>query len=145
MAWMWIKLGDRSPSLITKFAFGLFGAGGGFLIMVLAAQAAGETGKVSPMWLATVYLIHTVGELCLSPVGQSAITKLAPARVAGMVMGVWFLSVSVGNFAAGRMASFYESLPLEQLVGYAGAAGVGLGVVLLLISKPIMKLMGGVK
>jgi POT family proton-dependent oligopeptide transporter len=62
-----------------------------------------------------------------------------------MVMGVWFLSVSVGNFAAGYMARFYESMPLDQLVGYSGAAGVGLGLVLLLISKPITKLMGGVK
>jgi POT family proton-dependent oligopeptide transporter len=145
LAWWWVKSGDRNPSLVTKFAFGLFGAGGGFLLMMLAAQAAGPTGKVSPMWLAGVYLIHTVGELCLSPVGQSAISKLAPARIAGMVMGVWFLSVSVGNFAAGYMARFYESMPLDQLVGYSGAAGVGLGLVLLLISKPITKLMGGVK
>ena len=60
-------------------------------------------------------------------------------------MGVWFLSISVGNFFAGRMASFYESLPLDQLVGYAGAVGVGMGIVLLLISRPITKLMGGVR
>ena len=145
LAWIWVKLGDRNPSLVSKFAFGLLGAGGGFLLMMLAAQAAGAEGKVSPMWLATVYLIHTVGELCLSPVGLSAMTKLAPARIAGFTMGVWFLSVSVGNFFAGRMASFYESLPLDQLVGYAGAVGVGMGLILLLISKPITKLMGGVR
>ena len=100
--------------------------------MVLAVQAAGADGKVSPLWLASVYLIHTVAELCLSPVGLSSITKLAPARIAGLAMGVWFLSASVGNFFAGRMASFYESMPLEQLVGYPGA-------------RPISKLMGGVK
>jgi len=145
LAWLWVKLGDRNPSPVTKFAFGLLGAGGGFLLMALAAQAAGTDGKVSPLWLASVYLIHTVGELCLSPVGLSAITKLAPARIAGMTMGVWFLSVSVGNFFAGRMASFYESMPLETLVGYSGAIGVAFGVVLWLISKPVTGLMGGVK
>jgi proton-dependent oligopeptide transporter, POT family len=145
LAWLWIRLGDRNPSPVTKFAFGLLGAGGGFLIMVLAAQAAGDSGRVSPLWLAAVYLIHTVGELCLSPVGLSAITKLAPARIAGFTMGVWFLSISVGNFFAGRLASFYEALPLDKLVGYAGATGVAMGVVLLLISRPITRLMGGVK
>ena len=145
LAWFWIKLGDRDPSLVTKFAFGLLGAGGGFLVMVFAARAAGDTGRVSPLWLTAVYLIHTVGELCLSPVGLSAITKLAPARIAGLTMGVWFLSISVGNFFAGRMASFYESMPLDRLVGYAGGLGIAFGVVLLLISRPVTRLMGGVK
>jgi len=145
LAWLWVKMGNRNPSLVSKFGFGLLGAGAGFLLMMLAAQAAGSTGKVSPLWLATVYLIHTVGELCLSPVGLSAMTKLAPSRIAGFTMGVWFLSISVGNFFAGRMASFYESLPLDQLVGYAGAVGVGMGIILLLMSGPITRLMGGVR
>ncbi len=145
MAWLWLKLGDRDPSPPTKFSFALLGAGGGFLVMAMAALAAGTEGKVSPMWLTVVYLLHTVAELCLSPVGLSAITKLAPARIAGMTMGVWFLSISVGNFFAGRMASFYESMPLETLVGYAGAVGVAFGLVLWLISKPVTGLMGGVK
>ncbi len=145
LAWFWLKLGDRDPSLVTKFAFGLLGAGGGFLLMVLAIHAAGPSGRVGPQWLAGVYLIHTVGELCLSPVGLSAMTKLAPVRIAGFAMGVWFLAVSFGNFFAGRMASFYESLPLDDLVGYAGATGVAMGLILLAVSKPITRLMGGVK
>jgi POT family proton-dependent oligopeptide transporter len=145
LAWFWIRLGDRDPSLVTKFAIGLLGAGGGFVVMVFAARAAGDGGRVSPLWLAAVYLIHTVGELCLSPVGLSAITKLAPARIAGLTMGVWFLSISVGNFFAGRMASFYESMPLDKLVGYAGGLGIAVGLILLLLSRPVTKLMGGVK
>jgi POT family proton-dependent oligopeptide transporter len=145
LAWLWIRMGDRDPSLVTKFAIGLLGAGGGFAVMVFAARAAGDGGRVSPLWLAAVYLIHTVGELCLSPVGLSAITKLAPARIAGLTMGVWFLSISVGNFFAGRMASFYESMPLERLVGYAGGTGIAVGLLLLLISRPVTRLMGGVK
>jgi len=145
LAWLWIRLGDRDPSLVTKFAIALLCAGGGFAVMVFAALSAGNGGLVSPLWLAAVYLIHTVGELCLSPVGLSAISKLAPARIAGMTMGVWFLSISVGNFFAGRMASFYESMPLEKLVGYAGGLGIAVGLILLLISRPVTKLMGGVK
>src|SRR5579864_7119510 len=145
LAWLWIKMGDRDPSLVTKFAIGLLCAGAGFLVMVFAAHAAGDGGRVSPLWLTAVYLIHTVGELCLSPVGLSAITKLAPARIAGLTMGVWFLSISVGNFFAGRMASFYESMPLDKLVGYAGGLGIAVGLVLLLISRPVTRLMGGVK
>jgi POT family proton-dependent oligopeptide transporter len=145
LAWLWIRMGDRDPSLVTKFAIGLLGAGGGFAVMVFAARAAGDSGRVSPLWLAAVYLIHTVGELCLSPVGLSAITKLAPARIAGLTMGVWFLSISVGNFFAGRMASFYESMPLDRLVGYAGGTGIAVGLLLLLISRPVTRLMGGVK
>ena len=145
LAWLWIRMGDRDPSLVTKFAIGLLGAGAGFVVMVFAAHAAGDGGRVSPLWLTAVYLIHTVGELCLSPVGLSAITKLAPARIAGLTMGVWFLSISVGNFFAGRMASFYESMPLDKLVGYAGGLGIAVGLVLLAISRPVTKLMGGVK
>jgi POT family proton-dependent oligopeptide transporter len=145
LAWLWIRMGDRDPSLVTKFAIGLLGAGGGFVVMIFAAHAADDGGRVSPLWLTAVYLIHTIGELCLSPVGLSAITKLAPARIAGMTMGVWFLSISVGNFFAGRMSSFYESTPLDRLVGYAGGTGIAVGLVLLLISRPVTKLMGGVK
>jgi POT family proton-dependent oligopeptide transporter len=145
MAWLWVRLGDRNPSVVTKFALGLFGAGGGFLIMVWAAQAASGGLKVSPLWLASVYLIHTLGELCLSPVGLSAITKLAPARIAGLTMGVWFLSISVGNYLGGQVASLYESIPLESLFGYSAGLAFALGIALLLISKPVTGLMGGVK
>jgi POT family proton-dependent oligopeptide transporter len=144
-AWIWVKLGDRNPSVVTKFSFGLFGAGSGFMVMVLAALAAGASGKVSPMWLTVCYLFHTIGELCLSPVGLSAMTKLAPTRIAGLIMGVFFLSISVGNFLGGRLASFYEAIPLDKLFGYVGVFGIAIGVVMLAISRPVNRLMGGVK
>jgi POT family proton-dependent oligopeptide transporter len=144
-AWFWVRLGDRDLSPVTKFSIGLFGAGGGFLVMMFAAIAAGPTGKVSPMWLTMTYLLHTIGELCLSPVGLSAMTKLAPQRIAGMIMGVFFLSISVGNFMGGRLASFYESIPLDKLFGYVGAFGIAVGLIMLAISRPVSRLMGGVK
>ena len=74
----------------------------------LGASVAGD-GKVSPAWLIGVYLFNTIGELCLSPVGLSTVTKLAPARLVGLMMGVWFLSISAGNYLGGWIAGFYDA------------------------------------
>src|SRR5205085_1869919 len=99
-----------------KFAIGLLFVGSGFLVMAAAARIAVATGTpVSPMWLLACYLLHTVGELCLSPVGLSTVTKLAPARLVGLMMGVWFLSISIGNYVGGIVAGYFETLPLPQL------------------------------
>jgi len=142
-AWLWVRLGRREPSSPAKFVFGLMFAGLGFVIL---APAAVETGvRVSPLWLVGVYFCHTVGELCLSPVGLSAMTKLAPARISGLLMGVWFLSISVGNYMGGRIASLYEALPLSMLFTAIAVFGLGAGVVLALFVRPTVKLMGGVK
>jgi proton-dependent oligopeptide transporter, POT family len=100
---------------------------------------------VSPMWLIATYLIHTFSELCLSPVGLSSMTKLAPARVAGLMMGVWFLATAVGNFIGGRLASLYESFPLPHLFGLVASFGIVFGVVLLASARSIERLMGEVK
>jgi POT family proton-dependent oligopeptide transporter len=144
-AWLWVKLGDRNPSPPWKFSLGLVFVGLGFALLVPAAQQALGGAKVSPMWLFGTYFLHTVGELLLSPVGLSAITKLAPTRVAGFMMGVWFLSNAMGNYLGGRLASFYESFPLDSLFGIVAAFGIGFGVLLALVAKPITRLMGGVK
>jgi POT family proton-dependent oligopeptide transporter len=127
-AWFWVKLGKRDPSSPTKFAFGLFFVGLGFAVMIGAAQAAAGGARVSPMWLTITYLFHTIGELCLSPVGLSSMTRLAPDRVKGMMMGVWFLAASVGNLIAGRVAGLYQSFTLTELftavTAFAGIASV---------------------
>ena len=144
-AWMWVKLGDRDPSLPTKFSWGLLLVAAGFVVMAFAAVAAGASGKVGPEWLAFTYLLHSAGELCLSPVGLSAMTKLAPPRIGGFMMGVWFLSIAVGNFMGGRVASFYEAFPLPQLFGLVAAFGIVFGLILLLVAKPVARLMGAAK
>jgi POT family proton-dependent oligopeptide transporter len=142
---LWIKLGRREPSSPAKFAWGLGLVGGGFLVLAAGAAIA-ETGVlVNPLWLLVTYLLHTMGELCLSPVGLSAMTKLAPARVAGLMMGVWFLSISAGNYLGGRMAALYGSLPLPSLFGTVGLLAMAAGVVLALFVGRIVRLMGGVK
>ena len=112
--------------------------------MVVAAQRAAGGVQVSSLWLWLVYLLHTIGELCLSPVGLSAFTKLAPARVAGLMMGVWFLSTSIGDYLGGRVASFYESFSLPALFGTVAAFCIVLGLALAVFVKPMKKLMGGV-
>jgi proton-dependent oligopeptide transporter, POT family len=142
MAWLWLALGSRQPSTIVKFALGEILVGAGFGVLVLASILASSGVQVSPMWLTVTYLLHTFGELCLSPVGLSAMTKLAPARIAGLIMGVWFLASSVGNFIAGRLAGFYESMPLPQLFGVVAVFGIGAGVVLLALARPISRSTG---
>ena len=144
-AWLWVKLGERQPAAPAKFAVGLIGVGLGFVILMPAAASATPTTLVSPIWLMAVYLMHTWAELCLSPVGLSSMTKLAPARVVGSMMGVWFLGASVGNFMAGQMASFYEKMPLEQLLGAVSVLPIVAGIVMLLLSKRFNRMMSDAK
>jgi len=144
-AWIWMRLGPREPSSPTKFVLGLLAAGLGFVVMAAAAARASDGSQVSPLWLVAVYLLHTAGELCLSPVGLSAMTKLAPPKIGGLLMGVWFLSLAVGNYLGGRIASLYEALPLTTLFWLVAIFGMGAGVLLALLVRPTKALMGGVK
>jgi proton-dependent oligopeptide transporter, POT family len=141
-AWLWVALGRHEPSTPIKFSLGLVLVGAGFAVLIVAAQLAEGGVQVSPMWLVLVYLLHTFGELCLSPVGLSAMTKLAPARIAGLMMGVWFLATAVGNFIAGRLAGFYEALALPTLFTNIALFGIIPGILLLLVARPIKRLMG---
>jgi POT family proton-dependent oligopeptide transporter len=143
-AWLWIRLGRHEPSSPAKFGVGLLFVGAGFALLVIAARLSANGVKVSPYWLVATYLLHTLGELSLSPVGMSATTKLAPARVAGLMMGVWYLAISVGNFVGGRLSSLYGSMPLPDLFGAIGAAGIAGGLVMLAITPSIKRLMGSV-
>ena len=144
-AWLWVRLGDRQPSSPTKFSLGLIFVGLGFVVMVVAAWLGGGGARVGPGWLLTTYFLHVVGEMCLSPVGLSTVTKLAPARVAGLMMGVWFLAAAVGNYIGGRVAGLYEAMPLWQLFGIVAATTIAAGLVLAALSRPIRRLMGGVR
>ncbi|MDQ6664795.1 MAG: peptide MFS transporter [Acidobacteriota bacterium] len=140
-AWLWVRLGSRNPSSTAKFAVGLLFVGIGFLVLLPVASGH----AVSPLWLTLTYLLHTIGELCLSPVGLSAMTKLAPVRVASLMMGVWFLADAVGNYIGGRLASVYEAFPLTALFGLVGASAVVLAIILALLAPPMKRLMGGVQ
>jgi proton-dependent oligopeptide transporter, POT family len=145
-AWLWVWLSRRNaePSSPAKFALGLIFLGLGFLVMVGASVRAEAGAQVLPTWLILTYLLHTIGELCLSPVGLSTVTKLAPHRMVGQMMGVWFMSISLGNLMAGQVAGQFERLPLPQLFGAVTATAIVSGVVLALFTRPIRRLMGGV-
>lgn len=144
-AWIWIKLGKRDPSSPTKFALGLVFVGLGFALLVPAAMMTASGEKVSPWWLTMTYICHTVGELCLSPVGLSAMTKLAPQRVTGLMMGVWFLALSVGNYLGGRLASLYASLSVPSLFGIVAGFSIAAALVMAILIRPTVRLMSGVK
>lgn len=143
-AWLWVRLGSREPSTAAKFAVGLIFVGAGFAILIVAARLAQQGIQVSPMWLVATYFLHTIGELSLSPVGLSAMTKLAPARIAGLMMGVWFLAASVGNFIAGRLSGFYEAMPLPDLFGVVALFAVIAGAIMFALVPWMKRLMGEV-
>jgi POT family proton-dependent oligopeptide transporter len=146
LAWLWIRLGPRQPSSPVKFALGLLFAGLGFALLVPASRMAQEQGLlVSPWWLVGVYFLHTIGELCLSPVGLSTVTKLAPSRIAGAMMGLWFLSIAVGNKMAGWVAGYFDRLALPDLFGRVALVTFVATALVLALTPPIKRLMGGVR
>lgn len=146
-AWIWTRLGPREPSTPMKFALGLALAGISFVLLLPAGAmvASSDAVRVSPLWLVAAYFLQVCGELCLSPVGNSVVTKLAPARVVGLMMGVWFLSISAGNKIAGWTAGLSASIPFPILFGTIAAVTLLAALVLVVINRPIGRLMGGVR
>jgi POT family proton-dependent oligopeptide transporter len=149
-AWAWIALARRklNPSAPAKFALGLMLMGSGFLVMAAAAAIVAHGPKVLPYWLLMTYLLHTFGELCLSPVGLSYYTKLAPRRFVGQMMGMWFLATSLGNLVAGLIAGEFDANNIPAMPGqymHIVYITVGAGAILLVISRPVKKLMGNVE
>jgi len=150
IASIWLRLGagNLNPSVPLKFACGLILLAGGFFVMVGAAKLVAVGQKVWPQWLVMTYLLHSLGELCLSPVGLSAVTKLAPPRLVGQMMGTWFLATSLGNLIAGQLAGGFsadavEQMPARYLLIVLTTSGTG--VLLLLLARPLRRLMAGVK
>ncbi len=145
-AWLWVWLGPREPSTPAKFSLGLLFVGLSFVLLLPAGAIAQRGGGVlvSSLWLVGAYFLQVVGELCLSPVGNSAVTKLAPPRIVGMMMGVWFLSIGAGNKLAGWVAGLSASVPLTTLFGALAAVTLVAALVLFLLLQPVRRLMGGV-
>jgi proton-dependent oligopeptide transporter, POT family len=134
---LWLWMGSRNPSIPAKMGFGLIFLGVGFAVLAWGSMNATLETPVSPSWLVVTYFFHTVGELCLSPIGLSSITRLSPARYVGQMMGIWFMGAALGNLVAGRVAGLIESLPLPQLFGSVTMFSVGAGLLLLIFTKPL--------
>ena len=144
-AWMWIRLGRREPSSPVKFTLGLILLSLSFLLIVPAAHLFESSHqRVSPMWLMGLYFLQMAGELCLSPVGLSLTTKLSPPRLVGSMMGVWFLATALGNYVAGWVAGFLENRPFSEVFQTAFVSIAIAGVILLVLLKPIRRMMGDV-
>jgi len=159
-AWLWTALGrrGREPGTPVKFALGIAQAGLGFSVLVWGASRPDEAGLVAGFWLVLAYLLHTTGELCLSPVGLSAVTKLAVPSVVGVMMGSWFLATAYSQFVAVQLAKLAAIETVDGTVTDVGAAldsysslfgdlavmGLAMAALLLLISPYIRKLMHGV-
>ena len=142
-SWLWVALMHREPSIPAKFAFGLVLLGVGFLVIAWGATYTSEEGPgVSPAWLIVTYFFHTVGELCLSPVGLSSITKLAPGKYVGQMMGIWFMGAALGNLFAGLIGGKFESLPLADLFFSVAMVVIFSGLLFATFSKPIKILIG---
>uniref|UniRef100_UPI0037C00F2F peptide MFS transporter n=1 Tax=Gemmatimonas sp. TaxID=1962908 RepID=UPI0037C00F2F len=150
---LWVGLAKRNIDLSspTKFAMGLAFAGVGFLLMVFAANkvvASGGSVLVSPWWLIMSYMFQTIGELFLSPVGLSSMTKLSPRRYVGQMMGIWFLATSVGNLVAGLVGGHVDPSKLEQTPAVFSGTAIALFVstaILLAVVVPIRRMMTSVK
>jgi POT family proton-dependent oligopeptide transporter len=146
-AWLWMRLGAREPSSPAKFAWGLLFMGVSFAMLLPAAAMAqsGEGIRVSPWWLIAALFVTEFGELCVSPVGLSLVTKLSPVRLVGLMMGVWFLSNSAGNKLAGWAAGFFTTVPLTQIFGTVAVVTTVAAVVMFLLVRPMRGLMGGIR
>lgn len=145
--WVFLAARGREPSTPAKFAIGLALLALGFAVLIPAARFVAGGEQVLPMWLITTYLLHTLGELTLSPVGLSVTTKLAPRRYVGQMMGIWFLTSALGNLLAGLTAGRFDPEALGDMPGLylqiVLTAG-GAALLLLLFLKPIRRLMGGI-
>lgn len=158
-SWLWVFLDKRgmNPSIPAKFGLGFLGMGLGFLLINMGIKGANTAGLVMWYFLFGLYLIHTLGELCLSPVGLSMVTKLAPGRMTGMVMGAWFISIATGNFLAGKISTVAanKAAATADAVGKVNAyadvfgsmvmLGCGVGIAVFILSRYMQRWMHGVK
>ena len=155
--WVWLSRRNREPSSPRKFSFGLILLGLGFLVVMFGTMrvAAGSVTKMGPWWLILTYFLHTTGELTLSPVGLSTVTKLSPHRMVGQMMGIWFMAASLGNLLAGLMAAQIGAKGAEagaispadavHIFTVVAAISIGVGLFLLLFGGVVKKMMHGVK
>ena len=142
--WTWLASKNANPSIPMKFALGLLGLSAGFFVLAWGSANASSTNLVSPAWLIVMYFLHTVGELCLSPVGLSSMTKLSPKSRVSQMMGIWFVAAALGNLIAGLVAGQLENLAPASLFQAVALFVGGGGVIAILAAPSVKKLMGDI-
>ncbi len=140
--WSWQARRGSEPSSVAKMAIGCMLLGSSFVVMILAAHVSAGQEKVSLWWLTACILILTIGELFLSPVGLSLVTKLAPARMVSMLMGMWFLSSFAGNYLAGYIGTFWERMPKQSFFAILSLLSMGAGLGILAVLGPLKRAIG---
>ncbi|MFG2215607.1 MULTISPECIES: peptide MFS transporter [unclassified Streptomyces] len=147
VAWIWLALNRRGkePSTVVKFGSGLFLVGVSFLVFMLPLTMTTDGDKVSPMWLVSIYFLQTVGELCLSPVGLSVTTKMAPAKYGSQMMGVWFLAVTAGDCTTSLLSLAGVDLNKTGMVGLEAALAIVAAFAIWMYRKKVSQLMGDVR
>ncbi|MFI8436760.1 peptide MFS transporter [Streptomyces sp. NPDC079020] len=147
VAWIWLALNRRGkePSTVVKFGSGLFLVGVSFLVFMMPLTLTSDGDKVSPMWLVSIYFLQTVGELCLSPVGLSVTTKMAPAKYGSQMMGVWFLAVTAGDCTTSLLSLAGVDLNRTGMVGLEAALAILAGFAIWMYRKKVTALMGDVR
>ncbi|GHG36332.1 peptide MFS transporter [Streptomyces zaomyceticus] len=142
--WLWLARKNQEPNTIVKFAMGLVLVGASFFVFIVPMNMAGDGTKVSPMWLVTIYMIQTIGELCLSPVGLSVTTKMAPKKYASQMMGVWFLAVTAGDCTTGLLSIAGVDLNGTGIIAMQATLAVAAGFAIFMYRKKVQGLMGSV-
>lgn len=143
--WVWLAKRNTNPSIPVKFGLGLLGLAAGFFVLSWGAANATVENPVAPTWLIVTYFLHTCGELCLSPVGLSSMTKLAPKNRVSQMMGIWFVAAALGNLFAGLLAGQIEDLPPSDLFWTVALLVGGGGIIALLASPFVKRLIGDVE
>ncbi|WP_213423761.1 peptide MFS transporter [Bhargavaea massiliensis] len=138
-AWMWTRLGDRNPSIPRKFSFGLLFAGLSFLVILLPGMLGGGDALVNPMWLVLSYFLVVLGELCLSPVGLAATTRLAPAAFSAQTMSLWFLSNAAAQAINAQIVKLNTPETETLYFGTIGGLSIVLGIILFLVAPKIVR------
>jgi proton-dependent oligopeptide transporter, POT family len=145
MLWIWLDKFNKNPRTPIKFSIGLIMLGLGFVIMNIASGLAGDSNMISPLWLVAVYIIHTFGELCLSPIGLSMITKLAPPKIVSVMMGLWFGFMALANYLAGVLENILHTyLPDMHLFTFLTITSFTGGLLVLALSPMLNKMMKGI-
>ncbi|MFF4170985.1 peptide MFS transporter [Streptomyces sp. NPDC001744] len=142
--WLWLARKNQEPNTIVKFAMGLVLVGASFFVFIVPMNMAGDGTKVSPMWLVSIYMIQTIGELCLSPVGLSVTTKMAPQKYASQMMGVWFLAVTAGDCTTGLLSIAGADLNGTGIIAMEAAMAVVAGFAIWMYRRKVQTLMGDV-
>ncbi|MFJ3903403.1 peptide MFS transporter [Streptomyces sp. NPDC090025] len=142
--WLWLARKNQEPNTIVKFSMGLVLVGASFFVFIVPMNMAGDGTKVSPMWLVSIYMIQTIGELCLSPVGLSVTTKMAPQKYASQMMGVWFLAVTAGDCTTGLLSIAGVDLNGTGIIAMQASLAALAGFAVFMYRKKVQTMMGTV-